>query len=395
MQLALIGVGRVGGTIVDSLTAYDRLLDDGFVAGSVVVDTASADVASLRAVPRANRIVVGSAYPCREGVDGDNELGASIAAEDIDVVLGGVDCLPSHRVDAFLVVASLAGGTGGGGAPVVARELRRLFSRPVYGLGVLPPPDADDATARRTVRSLVTFVREVDNLLLVESERTRQGVDVSALSRRLATLFGTAWPAGQPPLSGHTPTDTSPDETGGDLGVVLASGSLSVLGHAATTPPRRRLVERMWSHPNRSASSPTAADVVSVVREAVVADGEGSSQSSQTAVPRAERAWFVLGRPTRTRSQPASAGGTDHVSHGRRWLRAETGASTVCGRAVWTDAEQLTVTVLLSGVRDIPRLTALWERAAASSRGDTADGQQTRTDPAPSGWRDRTFDPLF
>jgi hypothetical protein len=151
----------------------------------------------------------------------------------------------------------------------------------------------------------------------------------------------------------------------------------------------------MWSHPNRSASPPTTADVVNAVREAVVADGDGSPQSPQAAVPRADRAWFVLGRPERTLSHPASTDGTDHVSHGRRWLRAETGASTVCGRVVRTDEERLTATVLLSGVRDIPRLTALWERAAASGRGDAETRPRNRADASTPEWRDRTFDPLF
>ena len=60
------------------------------------------------------------------GVGADNELGAEVAEEDIGEILGTLDSVPTHEIDAFLVVAGLGGGTGSGGAPVIAKNLKRL-----------------------------------------------------------------------------------------------------------------------------------------------------------------------------------------------------------------------------------------------------------------------------
>jgi cell division GTPase FtsZ len=406
LQLALIGVGRVGGAIVDSLTAYERRLDGGLVAGTVAVDTAPADLASLRAVPRTNRIAVGDAYPCRDGVDGDNELGASIAAEDVETILAGVDYLPSHRADAFLVVAALGGGTGGGGAPVVARELHRLFSRPVYGLGVLPGTDADEEMARRTLRSLVTFVREVDNLVLVDGTDDDGRVDIADLVRRLVVVFDTDRAARalsdgcstddhrNGNVDGRTPRTADPDERlpddadvsvtlddASDLQTVLEAGDISTLGYAVVPPPQRSFLERVWRLSTQSKSRVTAADVVSVVQEATLAGIDTD------VAPRVEHAWVVVTGPRHALERSRA-----EFDRSRNWLRTETGASAVGGRLVVTADETLTATVVLSGVRNVRRLRELCERAAVTCECDDGGDQPL---PEMSRWRDRTFDPLF
>ncbi|SEO38245.1 Cell division GTPase FtsZ [Halogranum amylolyticum] len=404
MQLALIGVGRVGGAVVDSLAAYDRLFDGGVVAGTVAVDTAPADLASLRAVSRPARVVVGAAYPCRDGVDGDNELGASIVAEDIDRVLAGVDYLPSHHVDAFLVVAALGGGIGGGGAPVLARELRRLFERPVYGLGVLPGVDADDATARRSVRSLVTFVREVDNLLLVTGDDQQGQIDVTELARRVVAVFGTDRSAhavfgGRPPGPSRTPdgtdersdANTAHDERDGDvppgsddgdavtLETVLEAGTLSTLGYAVAPPRQPRLVDRIRQLLRQPTAGEANDDFVRTVRAAATGGTGGD-------VSRAAGAWVVVAGPRRTLSRSERG-----VDRGREWLRSATGADAVGGRTVITEDGPLTATVVLSGVRVVRQLTRLWEQAVATG---SRDGRDRRSSEPPN-WQDRTFDPLF
>jgi len=76
-----------------------------------------------------------------------------------------------HEIDAFLVVAGLGGGTGSGGAPVIARHLKRIHTEPVYGLGILPGSDEGGIYTLNAARSLKTFVDEVDNLMLFDKRR--------------------------------------------------------------------------------------------------------------------------------------------------------------------------------------------------------------------------------
>ncbi|EJN60423.1 hypothetical protein HSB1_10260 [Halogranum salarium B-1] len=435
LQLALIGVGRIGGAIVDTVTSCDRLLGGGLVAGSVAVDTAPADLASLRAVPRSNRVTIGGAYPCRDGVDGDNEFGASITTEDIDAILAGVDGIPSHHADAFLVVAALGGGTGGGGAPVVARELRRLFSRPVYGLGVLPSRDTDTATAQRTVRSLVTFVREVDNLLLVDGTNGRRHADVSELAHQIAAVFGSA---GATEVDEAIETNESDEShTGGEshefdgdsempariddgdslpvdsdpvgLESVLEVGGVSLLGHAAATSPQRGLVERVWN-PTAQTPKPDDEETLRLVQAAAYG-GIRTGRRTQTQnrnstdtttesppVPQAQSAWVVTTGLQQQESQESGGSreppGTLVDERSRRWLCDETNVRTVGGRRVTATDGSHSVTLLLAGVRDAPRLTDLWERAVHVGCGDPRD-DPTRTSPETATERDKAFEPLF
>lgn len=413
MQLALIGVGRVGGLVVDALVAQDRASGGGLVAGAIAVDTAVADVESLRHVPTDHRITVGAAYPCRAGVEGDNELGASIAAEDLEAILAGVDCLPSHRADAFLVVAALGGGTGGGGAPVVARALHRLFSRPVYGLGVLPTRDADDLAAFNAARSLVTFVREVDNLVVVDTEDTspHDRTGVPTLARRIAAVFGTRNPASRPSSGWQTDVGgetvetvdlaeadgaVEPDLAGAKstaiavynpdvattVSSVLATGRLSVLS-GARLPTEGGLLARLRG------KRPTGQETMAVVRNVrdaafgvvsprpgrwAVHQSPAADDATRTArSPSAEAAWLVIDGPAETLSRHG-------VAYAHLWLRAEVGAGLVGGRTTRGTGPDLTSTLLLSGVHHVPRLDDLWAAAVQSRRtGGTRAGQSPQS----------------
>ena len=397
----------MGGLVVDALVTYDRTHGGGLVAGAIAVDTdtAVADVAGLRTVPATHRIVVGGAYPARTGLSGDNELAASIAAEDLDTILAGVDCLPSHRADAFLVVAALGGGTGGGGAPVVARALSRLFSRPVYGLGVLPACDVDGSAAYDTARSLVTFVREVDSLVVDTGDGCR-GSDVSTLARRIAAVFGDGGPPSRSLSTwqthggiddggdsdapgGRGPADAAPDESSTEeiavfrpdvaatVSSVLAAGRLSVLSEARLPAERRLLAQLRGRRPTGRETM----SVVRVVRDAAfgvspshvgrwsvrrVATGGDTALAPRP--PSAAAAWLVLDGPPETRPRHG-------VGYADRWLRDEMGARLVGGAVGDTGGDTLTCTLLLSGVRHVPRLDDLWTAAADAQSRRAGDGR--------------------
>lgn len=414
LQLALIGVGRVGGLVVDALVARDRMLGGRLVTGAIVVDTALEDLDSLRFVPPTHRIPIGAAYPSRAGIDGDNELGASIAAEDIEQILAGVDCLPSHRADAFLVVSALGGGTGGGGAPVVARHLSRLFAQPVYGVGILPADDVDDPVAHAAVRSLVTFVREVDNLVLTETPRGHTVDGVSTLARRLTAVFDDVLPPGNPRwaagrrdeavLLGTTEVVVDSDDTAEALVVatgspvtlpsVLAAGRVSVLC-GTTRPTGSGVLGRLW--PGRGTTDEDTA-VVHAVRDAAVGRQPGQSprwdteQVEPTPVlparadpPSAAQAWLVVNGPRRVLSPQA-------VDDARQWLHEETCARVVGGHVEATAGTTLTSTLLLSGVQRHPQVDRLWAQALeARPRPPTRDWSL----PATLDARTEGFEPLF
>ena len=174
MKLAMIGFGQAGGKIVDKFLEYDERTGSGIVRSAVAVNTAKADLLGLDRIPQENRVLIGQARVKGHGVGADNELGAEIAEEDIDEIQGAIDNIPVHEIDAFLIVAGLGGGTGSGGSPVLAKHLKRIYTEPVYGLGILPGSDEGGIYTLNAARSFQTFVREVDNLLVFDNDAWRK-----------------------------------------------------------------------------------------------------------------------------------------------------------------------------------------------------------------------------
>jgi tubulin-like protein CetZ len=64
----------------------------------------------------------------------------------------------------------MGGGSESGGAPVVAKHLKRIYTEPVDGLGILPRSDEGGIYTLTTARSFLTFVREVNNLMVFDTD---------------------------------------------------------------------------------------------------------------------------------------------------------------------------------------------------------------------------------
>lgn len=199
MKLAMIGFGQAGGKIVDKFLEYDQVTDSGIVQSAIAVNTAEADLLGLEYIPPESQVLIGQARVKGHGVGADNELGAEIAEEDIDEIQNAVDNVPVHEIDAFLIIAGLGGGTGSGGSPVLAKHLKRIYTEPVYGLGILPGSDEGGIYTLNAARSFKTFVNEVDNLLVFDNDAWRKtGESVQSgyeqineeIVRRFGVLFG-------------------------------------------------------------------------------------------------------------------------------------------------------------------------------------------------------------
>ncbi len=236
MKLALIGFGQAGGKIVDEFLAFDEQIDGGFVEAAIAVNSATVDLQGLENVPQENRVLVGQARVKGHGVGADNELGAEVTEEDIDEIQGAVDKIPVHEIDAFLVVAGMGGGTGSGGAPVLAKHLNRIYTEPVYGLGVLPGTDEGGIYTLNAARSFQTFVREVDNLLVFDNDAWRSaGESVEGgydrINKEIVERFGLLFAAGE---VGHDDDVAESVVDSSEIINTLESG-ISTIGYARET----------------------------------------------------------------------------------------------------------------------------------------------------------------
>ncbi len=356
MKLALIGVGQAGGKVVDEFLAYDAQAGADVVRGAIAVNTAKADLEGIDHLPPDHRILIGQARVKGHGVGADNELGAEIAEEDVDEIQGALDGVPVHEIDAFLVVAGLGGGTGSGAAPVIARHLKRIYTEPVYGLGILPGTDEGGIYTLNAARSLKTFVDEVNNLLVFDNdawrktgESVQEGYD--ALNREIVKRFGVLFSAGEVHEGsdvGESVVDSS------EIINTLAGGGISTLGYAEVEvdePERSGLLSR-FSGGSELDSTETTNRITSLVRKATLGRLTLPCEVNGT-----ERALLVVAGPPEYLNRKG-------IEHGRKWLEEQTGSMEVRGGDYPRRGEgTVAVLVLLGGVTNVPRVKELQQVA--------------------------------
>ena len=357
MKLAMIGFGQAGGKIVDKFIQHDQATGSSVVRSAIAVNTAEADLLGLDHVPEENRILIGQARVKGHGVGADNELGAEIAEEDIDEIQNAVDKVPVHEIDAFLIVAGLGGGTGSGGSPVLAKHLKRIYTEPVYGLGILPGKDEGGIYTLNAARSFQTFVREVDNLLVFDNDAWRKSGEsikggYDEMNNEIVRRFGVLFGAGEI-SAGDDVAESVVDSS--EVINTLASGGISTVGYD---------VEEIRSYQSngllsrfRSSATPDSANttnrITSLVRKATLgrltlpAEIEGQG---------AERALLVVSGPVDYLNRKG-------IERGRKWLEEKTGSMEVRGGDYPLDEANVAAAVLLSGVHNVPRIKELQQVA--------------------------------
>ncbi len=375
MKLAMIGIGQAGGKIVDEFLAYDARTGADVVRAAVAANTAKADLRGIEHIPQAQQILVGQSRVKGHGVGADNELGAEVTEEDIDEIQSALDSVAVHEIDAFLVVAGLGGGTGSGGAPVVAKHLKRIYTEPVYGLGILPGGDEGGIYTLNAARSLKTFVDQVDNLMLFDNDAWRSsgesvGEGFDAINAELVTRFGVLFSAGEV-TAGSDVAESVVDSS--EIINTLKGGGISSLGYAEVPvdePTRTGLLSRLRGPADDGIDSTDATNrITSLVRKATL-----GRLTLPTELQGTERALLVVAGPSAYLNRKG-------IEHGRKWLEEQTGSMEVRGgdyprRGNGTVA----ALVLLGGVTNVPRIKELQQVAieAQQNRGEITGESEGR-----------------
>jgi cell division GTPase FtsZ len=359
MKLAMIGFGQAGGKIVDKFLEYDEMTGSGIVRSAVAVNTAKADLLGLDRIPQDNRVLIGQARVKGHGVGADNELGAEIAEEDIDEIQGAIDNIPVHEIDAFLIVAGLGGGTGSGGSPVLAKHLKRIYTEPVYGLGVLPGSDEGGIYTLNAARSFQTFVREVDNLLVFDNDawrKTGESVEggYAEINDEIVRRFGVLFGAGEVE-AGDNVAESVVDSS--EIINTLAGGGVSTVGYATESVELNNsgggLLSRFkdGGDDDGMESANTTNRITSLVRKAAL-----GRLTLPCEIEGAERALLVLSGPPAHLNRKG-------IERGRKWLEEQTGSMEVRGGDYPIDEPNVAAAVLLSGVHNVPRIKELQQVA--------------------------------
>jgi len=355
MNVAVIGFGNAGGKIADALVDFEADTGRSLCRYVLAVNSAEIDLAKLDRIPDEQRLLIGQTHERVKGrgVGADPDLGTEVTRRDLGVIDREIDDVPIHDVDAFLVVAGLGGGTGSGGAPVLADHLRELYAEPVYGLGVLPSTDEGGRASLNAARSLRSFTEATDNLLLFDNDAWRQAGETlesgydgtnQALARRVVTLLA----AGA--LDDSMVSETAMDAS--DINRTLSTNGVSSIAYASTDLDRSSgLLDRFRTNGHRD-DGDHAMKLHGLVRKAV-----NARLTCPADVSSAERSLIVASGPPEELSRKG-------LQHARQWLESETdSAEILAGDDPRRETDRLSVAILLSNVTDIPRVDALQEQA--------------------------------
>lgn len=250
--------------------------------------------------------------------------------------------------EAVFVVAGLGGGTGSGGAPVLVRELSRVYDVPVYALGILPGRDEGAMYQVNAGRSLKTLVREADATVLLANDAWRSaGESVESgyaeINRSMAKRVGLLLAAGEAVDGvGESVVDTS------EVINTLRAGGMAAVGYA--------------SAPAAENPEENVTTVTSVARSAVMT---GLSLPDATDADAGLLA--IAGDPERI-----SRKGSEKA---RRWLQEETGSMQVRGGDFPLDSDRIAALVLLAGVERSRRVEEFLERARQAVRDEPEETQ--------------------
>ncbi|SEO26030.1 Cell division GTPase FtsZ [Halogranum amylolyticum] len=376
MKLAMIGFGQAGGKIVDKFVEYDKRHDAGIVKAAVAVNTAKADLMGLTHIPEEKRVLIGQSRVKGHGVGADNELGAEIAEEDVDEVQGAIDSVPVHEVDAFLIVSGLGGGTGSGSAPVLAKHLKRIYTEPVYGLGVLPGSDEGGIYTLNAARSFQTFVREVDNLLVFDNDAWRKtGESVQGgydeINEEIVKRFGILFGAGE--VTGGEVAESFVDSS--EIINTLAGGGVSTVGYAREEVEEVQnsggLLSRLTGSKNEDDGLDTARTtnrITSLVRKAAL-----GRLTLPCEIDGTERALLVMAGPPAYLNRKG-------IERSRKWLEEQTGSMEVRGGDYpVTGSGFVASVILLSGVTNVPRIKELQQVAIEAQENIDEINQESET----------------
>ncbi|MFW6385342.1 MAG: tubulin/FtsZ family protein [Halodesulfurarchaeum sp.] len=362
MKLAVVGIGNAGGKIADRLLRFEEDTNRSLCRFVTALNTAQIDLAKLEYVPEEYRILYGQTDERSKGhgVGADPDTGAAVTRADIRELRRVLDDVPIFDVDAFLVIAGLGGGTGSGGAPVLAEEIGNQYEEPVYGMGVLPSQDEGGRASLNAARSLPTFNDAVDALVLFDNDSWRGASDSvesgyertnHEMAKRIVTLLA----AGE--RDGSAVSENAMDAS--DVRRTLATGGISSVAFAETDvsainrEPRGLLDRlRMNTESEDQDGADPATKVHGLVRRAV-----RSRLTIPADIESAERALLVVSGPPSEFSQKG-------LERARRWIETEIGSAEVlAGDDPRHSSPVLSATVLLSNVTEVPRIDDLQNQA--------------------------------
>jgi len=375
VRFFVIGFGQAGGKILDMFIENEKMRGSNIRMRWLAVNSARTDLIGLKHVPVQDRILIGQTIVKGHGVGTDNKLGAKVAEEDIELILNAIDERGTHDMDAFLIVAGLGGGTGSGGAPVLAKYLSEMYSEPVYAVGILPAPEEGKLYSLNAARSMITLLKYVDNLILVDNGAWKfEGLSLKEsfarineeVVRRLALLARAGEPI-EEDLVGEMVIDSS------EVVNTLRGGGISSIGYATTLADASgkkkkglRLFGKKEEEEIEALENDKPMKIATLVRRAAL-----GRLTVPCNIHSAERALILVAGPPEHLDRKG-------LEKAKMWIEEQiSGVEVRAGDYPTRRTKYVAALVLLANVTDIPRVKEL-QRLAAEAKEEAEEAEKTR-----------------
>ncbi len=165
VAIKVVGIGGAGGNTVNSMIASGLEHIDFIVANT--------DSQALFRSTALKKIQLGKKATKGLGSGANPDLGRRATEEDLDKIMEAIG-----DADIVFLAAGMGGGTGSGGAPVVAKALKE---RGILSIAVVTKPFMFEGRRRMAVanESLEALKKEVDTLIVVPNQKLLDVVDRS------------------------------------------------------------------------------------------------------------------------------------------------------------------------------------------------------------------------
>jgi len=377
MRIFFIGFGQAGGKIVDMFIEQDKRLGTNSFRG-IAVNTARTDLMGLKNIELKDRILIGQTTVKGHGVGTDNAAGAKITFEESDAIISAIDKRGTHDVDAFMIVAGLGGGTGSGGTPVLARQLKKIYHEPVYVLGILPAPEEGRLYSYNAARSLATLIKEADNTFIFDNSAWKnEGESVKSAFQRLndeiVRRFGVLFRAGEVGRAGvgEMVVDSS------EIINTLRGGGISSVGYAVSEVVTRKgkpgigsllggikgSLHKKEANEEVLLGEDRTAKIISLVRRAMLGRLTLPCDYSTT-----ERALVLVAGPPGELDRKG-------IDKAKSWVEENIAGVEVRGGDYPVNSNYVAAVVMLATVSNAPRIKELME-IARSTKEDVARSAQ-------------------
>ncbi len=172
-EIKVIGVGGGGGNAVNHM--YEQGIRD---VDFVICNT---DAQAMESSPVQVRVQLGASLTEGRGAGNKPQIGEKAALENIEDVKAAL----SENTKMVFITAGMGGGTGTGGAPIIAKACKEAGYLTV-GIVTIPFRNEGRRRVKQAAEGIAELEKYVDSLLIINNERIREMYGDFAISKAFA-----------------------------------------------------------------------------------------------------------------------------------------------------------------------------------------------------------------